>query len=673
MREACLDENEIAELFDGAVEPSRRDRAEQHIDRCESCRELLAGLAALDDGPAPTPVEDASASGTLTGARSRETPAPLLAPGARVDHFEILSCLGGGGMGQIYAAHDTKLDRKVALKLVRRELLRSEEATARFQREARATARFNHPNIVTIHEVGEHDGQPYVALAYLDGVSLGQRLSEGELPVDEALATAEAIARALVEAHRHGVLHRDLKPANVHLGVDGRVRVLDFGLAKFLPWASDEAGEGRGAPDLSRLGEQPVFETLAEHIKGTPSHMAPEQWRGGEVGVAADVWALGVILYRMLGGRSPLEGATLRELAIEVPSTEPLRRLAASDTEAPATVVELANAFGIENLALRDRPSLPVGDRQIRVGVRAVSLNYRDLLMVRGHYNPKQPLPLVPCSDGVGVVEEVGAEVTSLAVGDRVAGLFAPKWQSGEPNEAVMRATRGGPLDGMLAEQVVMDEDAAIAVPLHLEDAEAATLPCAAVTAWRALVTLAGDRASDTVLVQGTGGVSSFALAFAKMHGAGVIATTSSPEKAQWLRAQGADEVIDYNADPKWGRAVRTLTDGRGVDIVVEVGGAGTLQQSLRAVRAGGTVAVIGVLAGGSAALSVLPVLMSQIRMQGVFVGSRADFAAMNQAISAHALRPVVDRVFGLDEAKAAFEHLASAKHRGKVCIRVGG
>lgn len=334
-------------------------------------------------------------------------------------------------------------------------------------------------------------------------------------------------------------------------------------------------------------------------------------------------------------------------------------------------VVELANAFGVENLLLRERAAPPLGEKQVRVGVRAVSLNYRDLLMVRGHYNPKQPLPLVPCSDGVGVVEEVGAGVTSLAVGDRVAGLFAPTWQAGEPTEATMRTTRGGPLDGMLAEQVVMDEDGAIAVPAHLDDAEAATLPCAAVTAWRALVTLAGIRASDTVLVQGTGGVSSFALAFAKMHGAGVIATTSSPEKAQWLRAQGADEVIDYNADPKWGRSVRALTDGRGVDIVVEVGGAGTLQQSLKAVRAGGTVAVIGVLAGGSAPLSVLPVLMSQIRVQGVFVGSRADFAAMNKAISAHALKPIVDRVFGMDEVTDAFEHLASAKHRGKVCVRI--
>lgn len=335
-------------------------------------------------------------------------------------------------------------------------------------------------------------------------------------------------------------------------------------------------------------------------------------------------------------------------------------------------VVELSNAFGVENLALRERAVPSVGEHQIRVAVRAASLNYRDLLMVRGLYNPKQPLPLVPCSDGVGVVEAVGAAVTSFAVGDRVAGLFAPQWQAGEPSESAMRTTLGGPLDGMLAEVVVMDEDAAIRVPEHLEDHEAATLPCAAVTAWRALVTLGGVKAGDTVLVQGSGGVSSFALAFARMHGARVIATTSSPEKAKWLRERGAHEVVDYTADPKWGRAVRTLTNGRGVDLVVEVGGAGTLPQSLRAVRPGGTVAVIGVLAGGSAPLSILPVLMSQIRLQGVFVGSRADFSGMNRAITAHGLRPSVDRVFGFEETPAAFEHLAQAKHRGKVCIRVG-
>lgn len=332
---------------------------------------------------------------------------------------------------------------------------------------------------------------------------------------------------------------------------------------------------------------------------------------------------------------------------------------------------EIKGSFGLDNLARVERPQPQPGPGQVRVRVAAVSLNYRDLLMVRGHYNPRQPLPLVPLSDGVGRIDAIGEGVSGPRVGDRVAGMFAQRWLAGPPTPRALRSTLGGPHDGMLAEQVVLEADGVAPVPEHLDDAEAATLPCAALTAWSALVTLGGLRAGDTVLVQGTGGVSSFALDFARLHGARVIATTGSAHKVEGLRARGAAEVVDYRADPKWGKAVRALTDGRGVDHVVEVGGVGTLAQSLRALRPGGTVSLIGVLAGGQADLSLTPVLMNQVRVQGVFVGHREGFLAMGRAIEQHRLRPRIDRVFGFGEARAAFEHLASGAHQGKVCIRV--
>lgn len=295
---------------------------------------------------------------------------------------------------------------------------------------------------------------------------------------------------------------------------------------------------------------------------------------------------------------------------------------------------EIQGSFGLDNLARAERPEPQPGPGQVRVRVSAVSLNYRDLLMVRGHYDPRQPLPLVPVSDGVGRVEALGEGVKGPKVGDRVAGMFAQRWPAGPPTRQALRSTLGGPHDGMLAEQVVLAAEGVAPVPEHLDDAEAATLPCAALTAWSALVTLGRVRAGDTVLVQGTGGVSSFALDFAHLHGARVIATTGSPHKVEGLRERGAWAVVDTRAEPQWGKAVRALTDGHGVDHVVEVGGVGTLAQSLRALRPGGTVSLIGVLAGGHADLSLTPVLMNQVRVQGVFVGHREGFCAMSRAIA---------------------------------------
>ncbi len=339
----------------------------------------------------------------------------------------------------------------------------------------------------------------------------------------------------------------------------------------------------------------------------------------------------------------------------------------------PAMQAYALSAFGLEHLHRVERPTPVPGPGQVRLRVSAVSLNYRDLMMVRGTYNPRQPLPLVPVSDGVGVVEALGDGVQNLALGDRVAGLFAQRWSAGDPGPDALRSTLGGPLDGMLAEQVVLDAYGVARVPEHLDDLEAATLPCAALTAWSALVTLGRIRAGDTVLVQGSGGVSSFALDFARLHGARVIATTRSASKIQGLRQRGAVAVIDTSVDAHWGDTIRKRVGGEGVDHVVEVGGVGTLAQSIRAVRPGGTVSLIGVLAGPTADLNLTPVLMRQVRVQGVMVGHRAGFEAMCRAIALHGLQPTIDRVFAWNEAPAAFEHLASGAHVGKICIRVGG
>jgi NADPH:quinone reductase-like Zn-dependent oxidoreductase len=331
---------------------------------------------------------------------------------------------------------------------------------------------------------------------------------------------------------------------------------------------------------------------------------------------------------------------------------------------------EVQERFGLEQLRLVDVAEPKLGPGQVRLRVRACCLNYRDLLMVRGHYDPRLPLPLIPLSDGVAEVVELGPGVRRVAVGDRVCATFAPTWIAGEPDQDAVRLTRGGSVPGMLSEQVVLGEQELVRVPEHLTDVEAATLPCAALTAWSALVTYGGIKAGDVVLTLGSGGVSVFALQIARLLGARVIATTSSEAKAERLRALGAEAVLRYDEDLRWGRAVRKLTGG--VDHVVEVGGAGTLSESLEAVRPGGTVSMIGVLSGVREPLNVLPVLMKQVRVQGILVGHRQGFEAMNRAFDAARLQPVVDRVFSLEEVRAAFEHLAAGRHFGKVCVALG-
>ncbi|MGX2030470.1 zinc-dependent alcohol dehydrogenase family protein [Methylocaldum gracile] len=333
-------------------------------------------------------------------------------------------------------------------------------------------------------------------------------------------------------------------------------------------------------------------------------------------------------------------------------------------------VYELQGGFGIDSLALVERPMPRPAAGQVLLKMRAWSLNYRDLMLVNGSYNPNLRLPMTPLSDGVGEVVDVGPGVSRLKPGERVAGIFMPKWLDGELTEEKTKSALGGGDTGMAAEYVVLDAEGVVPVPDHLTDEEAATLPCAAVTAWHALVTSGRVKAGDTVLTLGTGGVSLFALQFAKLSGARVIATSSSDEKLARALDLGASQGINYKITPEWGRFVRELTDGVGVDQVVEVGGAGTLGQSLRAVRMGGRISLIGVLSGGGQ-VDPTPILMKNVCVQGIFVGSRAMFEAMNGAIAQHRMRPVVDRVFRFGELPDALRHMERGAHFGKIALAV--
>jgi NADPH:quinone reductase-like Zn-dependent oxidoreductase len=331
---------------------------------------------------------------------------------------------------------------------------------------------------------------------------------------------------------------------------------------------------------------------------------------------------------------------------------------------------EIRDGFGLDHVHHVERPDPQPGPGQVLVEVRAVSLNYRDLLVVKGVYNPRLPLPRIPCSDAAGVVVAVGHGVSRVKVGERVCSLFMPGWVSGELNDAKARSALGGFVDGVLAERIVLPEDGILPTPTHLTDEQAATLPCAALTAWNALCA-GGVKAGDTVLIQGTGGVSLFALQFARLAGARVIGTSSSDAKLERARSLGLSDGINYRANPNWADAVRKLTEGVGVDLVVEVGGAGTLPQSLKAVRLAGTVSLIGILSGAGET-SFLPVVMKAVRLQGIYVGSGDQFAAMNRAVTLHRLQPVVDRVFPFAEAVEALRFMESGSHFGKIVLRVG-
>jgi NADPH:quinone reductase-like Zn-dependent oxidoreductase len=325
--------------------------------------------------------------------------------------------------------------------------------------------------------------------------------------------------------------------------------------------------------------------------------------------------------------------------------------------------------FGYDGLAIVDRPDPEPGANQVLIQMHAWSLNYRDLMTLMGRYNPRLKLPQIPLSDGAGEVVAVGAGVKSVRVGDRVANTFFERWVSGLATDETARTALGAGRDGVLAENVVLHEDGVARIPEHMTYAEAATLPCAALTAWHALVVEGKIKAGDTILTLGTGGVSIFALQFALMHGAQVIITSSSDEKLDKAKKLGATHTINYKQTPDWSRSVRQLTGGRGVDHVVELGGAGTFNQSVASLRRGGQMSLIGVLAQGGEA-NIVPILMNGIRVQGIFVGSREMFDAMNTAIALHRLHPIIHQTFGFDQAPEAFRLMESCKHLGKICIR---
>lgn len=327
--------------------------------------------------------------------------------------------------------------------------------------------------------------------------------------------------------------------------------------------------------------------------------------------------------------------------------------------------------FGIDNLALVEREKPTPKENEVLVKFHAASLNYRDLMMVKGWYNPKLKTPLVPLSDGAGEVIEVGENVTRWKVGDRVMPIFMQGWIDGEVSVEKARTALGGDLDGCLREFGTFDENGLVKIPGHLTYREAATLPCAAVTAWNALKVSGDLQKGETVLLLGTGGVSIFALQFAKNMGAETIITSSSDEKLGKADVFGANHLLNYKENPEWDHSVSVFTAKKGVDHVVEVGGAGTLQKSLNSVKMGGHIAVIGVLAKGGSDFNPVSILMKAVRMQGIFVGSREMFEDMNEFIREHYLKPVVDKEFPFEEAKEAMKYMESGSHFGKVVIKI--
>lgn len=322
----------------------------------------------------------------------------------------------------------------------------------------------------------------------------------------------------------------------------------------------------------------------------------------------------------------------------------------------------------LSGLTLVDLPSPQPGPGQILIRVKATSLNYRDTMVISGNYG-KVNLPIVPLSDGAGEVTALGEGVTAWKIGDRVAGTFFQNWLRGSLYKGVSDSALGGAIDGMLAEEVVLSAEGVVRVPDHLSDSEAATLPCAALTAWNALVTQGKVSASDTVLLQGTGGVSLFGLQFAKMHGARVIITSSSDEKLARARELGADETINYRTTPDWEREAFRRTGKAGVNHVLEVGGSGTFAKSLASLAPGGAVSVIGGVSGFTTETPLMDIIGRGAVIRGIHVGSREMFLAMNTAIERHKLEPVIDREFAFADAADAYRHLQSGAHFGKVVI----
>jgi NADPH:quinone reductase-like Zn-dependent oxidoreductase len=332
---------------------------------------------------------------------------------------------------------------------------------------------------------------------------------------------------------------------------------------------------------------------------------------------------------------------------------------------------KITKEFGLGHLSLVDADNPSLKPNEVRVKVRACSLNFRDLMVAKGIYNPRQSLPLIPLSDGAGDVIEVGPLVSSLKVGDRVCATFSQKWCHGIASAESMKATLGSPLDGMLTETKVLAEEGLIKFPDYLNYEEAATLPCAAVTAFNAIALQSSLKPSDTVLIEGTGGVSLFALQFAKAFGIKAILTSSSSEKLAKAKDIADFHGINYKENDNWPAAVLEMTEGVGVDSVVDVGGAKTIRKAIASLKKGGVVCCIGVLSGSEEPMDLRPILMNNIRIQGIFVGAKTVFLAMNRVLTHRKIHPVIDRIFDFSQAGDAFAYMERAEHFGKICIRI--
>ena len=331
----------------------------------------------------------------------------------------------------------------------------------------------------------------------------------------------------------------------------------------------------------------------------------------------------------------------------------------------------IVDGFGLDRLARVDWPAEPVPPGHVRVAVEAVSLNRRDLLLVEGKYAPRLRLPAIPCSDAAGRVVELGPGATRFATGDRVVAHMFPDWLAGPPSAEALRSALGGPVrQGTLRREIVLPETTLLPIPAYLSVREAATLPCAALTAWAAVVKFGRVGAGSTVLVEGTGGVSIFALQLAKRLGATVVATSSAPAKRERLRALGADAVVDYRGDPNWAATARQHVGGA-FDLVVDV--VGDLETSIRSVRPGGMVAVIGVLQGSRTEITLPLVVMRQVALQGVTCGSLEDLRHTLAALAEAELRPVISDVFPFARAHDAFAAMGAGTHFGKIVVEMGG
>ncbi|MEH6402101.1 MAG: NAD(P)-dependent alcohol dehydrogenase [Sneathiella sp.] len=327
----------------------------------------------------------------------------------------------------------------------------------------------------------------------------------------------------------------------------------------------------------------------------------------------------------------------------------------------------IAQGQGLDALQLRDRDVLKPGPGEILVKMKASSINYRDFLTINNASARGITEERIPNSDGAGIVEEVGSGVTSYKSGDRVVGCFFQEWVSGPITTKTMASALGGPIDGVLAEYVVFKENGLLPMPEHMSFEEASTLPCAALTAWNCLIETGGATAGSTALLLGTGGVSVFSLQLAKACGIRAIVTSSSDEKLARAHEMGASEMINYRTTPDWERRVQELTGGAGVDVVVEVGGAGTLEKSVEAVRVGGTISLVGVLTGGK--IDPTAIMRKSVRLQGIYVGPQAMFAKLNAALVQNKIHPVIDEVVPFEDARKAFELMQSGAHFGKIVI----